>query len=286
MSDPIKYGLDVSTAGKYADPRLLAEMAFDAEQAGWDGFFLWNVVFYADQPDAPVAEPTVALAAIAIKTQRIRIGALLTPLARRRPWSVVREAVTLDHLSNGRLIFGAGLGYYDRDFTAFGEDYDPKIRAEKLDEGLEILAGLWSGENFSFHGKHYNIQNARLLPKPVQSPRIPIWIGGYWPNRRPYRRAARWDGLYPGTEEADGKPFTLEDFRAAVAYVRSQRATPDPFDIALAGLTPPEVGKGAEIVQPFIEAGATWWVECINDSFASYEKNRERIRRGPPKEDR
>ena len=105
----MKYGLDVSTAGEYSDPRLLAELAVEAEQAGWDGFFLWNIIFYADQPDAPVAEPSVALAAIAMKTQRIRIGALLTPLARRRPWAVAREAVTLDHLSNGRLIFGAGL---------------------------------------------------------------------------------------------------------------------------------------------------------------------------------
>jgi alkanesulfonate monooxygenase SsuD/methylene tetrahydromethanopterin reductase-like flavin-dependent oxidoreductase (luciferase family) len=283
MSDSIKYGLDVSTAGEYANPRTLVDMAVEAEQAGWDGFFLWNVIFYADQPDAPVAEPSVALAAIAMKTQRIRIGALLTPLARRRPWTVAREAVTLDHLSNGRLIFGAGLGYYDQDFTAFGEDYDAKIRAEKLDEGLEVLAGLWTGENFSFHGKHYHIQDARLLPKPLQSPRIPIWIGGYWPNRRPFRRAARWDGLYPGTGKADGEPFTLEDFRAAVAYVRAQRANPDPFDIAVAGLTPPDMGKGAEIVQPYIEAGATWWIECINDSFRSFDENREQIRRGPPK---
>jgi alkanesulfonate monooxygenase SsuD/methylene tetrahydromethanopterin reductase-like flavin-dependent oxidoreductase (luciferase family) len=244
---------------------------------------LWNVVFYADRPNAPIAEPTVALAAIAMKTQQIRIGALLTPLARRRPWTVAREAVSLDHLSNGRLIFGAGLGYHAPDFTAFGEEYDPKIRAEKMDEGLDVLAGLWTGESFSFHGKHYRVSNAKLLPKPLQSPRIPVWIGGYWPNRKPFRRAARWDGLYPGTEKANGEPLTLEDFKEAVAYVRAHREPSSPFDIAVAGVTPLAPMKGAEIVQPYIEAGATWWVEVINDSTDSFEEMRQRIRNGPPR---
>jgi alkanesulfonate monooxygenase SsuD/methylene tetrahydromethanopterin reductase-like flavin-dependent oxidoreductase (luciferase family) len=244
---------------------------------------VWNVVFYADQPDAPIAEPSVALAAIAMKTQRIRIGALLTPLARRRPWTVAREAVSLDHLSNGRLIFGTGLGYHALDFTIFGEEFDPKIRAEKLDEGLQVLTGLWTGKSIHFQGKHYQVNNAKLLPKPLQSPRIPVWIDGYWPNRKPFRRAARWDGLYPGTEKANGEPLTIEDFKEVVAYVRAHRETPNPFDIAVAGAIPSDPVKGAEIVQPYGEAGATWWVEVINDSTGSFDEMKERIRNGPPK---
>jgi alkanesulfonate monooxygenase SsuD/methylene tetrahydromethanopterin reductase-like flavin-dependent oxidoreductase (luciferase family) len=151
----MKFGLDIPTAGVYADPRKLADLAAEAEDAGWDGFFLWDIVFAEDTFNTPVLDPWIALSAIAMRTQRIRIGAMLTPLPRRRPWQVARETASLDLLSNGRLVFGAGLGYQARDFTPFGEDFDLKKRAEQLDEGLEILTGLWSGKPFSFHGKHY-----------------------------------------------------------------------------------------------------------------------------------
>ena len=147
----------------------------------------------------------MALAAVAMQTQRIRIGSLVTALAGRRPWQVARQVVALDHLSNGRLIFGAGLGFEAHEFTALGEDADPKIRAEKLDEGLEVLTGLWTGASLTFHGRHYHINDVRLLPGPIQSPRIPVWIAGFWPNRRPFRRAARWDGLYVGTAKVNGE---------------------------------------------------------------------------------
>ena len=277
----MKYGLDVSIAGEYADPRTLADLAIEAERAGWDVFFVWDVVFYADQPDALVTDPWIALAAIATKTKRIRIGALLTPLARRRPWQVARETVALDHLSNGRLIFGAGLGYYAPDFTTFGENYDAKIRAEKLDEGLEILTGLWSGEPYSFHGKHYQVNSARLLPRPVQSPWIPVWIGGYWPNRKPFRRAAQWDGVYPG--QASEETLTPEQIRDIMTYVKEHRRSSVPFDVAAGGETPSDPVKGVEIVQPYLEAGATWWIETINDTVGSFEKTQERIRNGPPR---
>jgi alkanesulfonate monooxygenase SsuD/methylene tetrahydromethanopterin reductase-like flavin-dependent oxidoreductase (luciferase family) len=203
----MKYGLDVSTAGEYADPCILADLALEAEQAGWDGFFLWDVIFAEGQADMPVTDSWIALAAIASKTQQIRIGALLTPLARRRPWKVARETVALDHLSKGRLIFAAGLGYQTLEFTPFEEESDPKIRAEKLEEGLQILNNLWAGEPCRFQGKHYHINVTKFLPRPVQSPRIPVWIGGYWPNRKPFRRAAQWDGAYPGTEKANGEPL-------------------------------------------------------------------------------
>ncbi len=141
----MKYCIDVPTTGAYADPRTLAALAAEAEAAGWDGFFIWDCVRNVDDLTAPKGDPWTSLATIAMSTHRLQIGALLTPLARRRPWQVARTTVALDQLSNGRLIFGAGLGYDACDFVAFGEEFDPRIRAEKLDEGLAIVTGLWSG---------------------------------------------------------------------------------------------------------------------------------------------
>jgi len=279
----MKFGLDIPTAGEYADPRKLADLAADAEDAGWDGFFIWDIVFMSGGSDAPVVDPWVALSAIAIRTQRIKIGAMLTPLPRRRPWQVAREAVSLDLLSQGRLIFGAGLGYQERDFASFGEDYDLKKRAEQLDEGLEVLVGLWSGEPFSFHGKHYQVEDVTYLPKPVQSPRIPTWVAGGWPNRKPFRRAARWDGIYLMTvNQVTNELLTPGEVREIVAYINAHRETADPFDIAASGETPADAHKGDAIVQPYQEAGATWWIE-LEDSRGSFEAYRERIRRGPPR---
>jgi alkanesulfonate monooxygenase SsuD/methylene tetrahydromethanopterin reductase-like flavin-dependent oxidoreductase (luciferase family) len=278
----MKYGLDVSTIGEYSDPRILADLAAEAEQAGWDGFFLWDVIFAERQPGTPVADPWITLAAIAVRTRRIRIGALLTPLARRQPWKVARETATLDHLSNGRLIFGACLGFQELEFAPFGQETDAKVRAEKLDEGLQVLVGLWGGEPYRFHGRHFHVEVEAFLPRPLQSPRIPVWIGGYWPNRKPFQRAARWDGVYPGTDRADGEPLTLADFEELVAYLKSNQPDCPAFDIAASGLTPPDPDKGAEIVRPYQEAGATWWMEIINDSVGPFSEMKKRIQGGPP----
>lgn len=275
------YGLDIPTAGAYASPQTLADLAADAEAAGWDGFFLWDVLFADDQ--VPVVDPWIALAAIATRTQRIRIGAMLTPLPRRRPWQVARQTVALDYLSNGRLIFGAGLGYHALDFTPFGEDYDPLVRAEKLDEGLAVLQGLWTGELFSFEGKHYHIKEAALLPRPLQTPRIPIWLAGGWPRRKPFRRAAQWDGVYLMTvNQVTNELLTPAEIREIIAYLHVHRASAAPFDVAVNGETPADSHKGAEMVQPYQEAGATWWVE-YEASRAGLEEYRARIRQGPPR---
>jgi alkanesulfonate monooxygenase SsuD/methylene tetrahydromethanopterin reductase-like flavin-dependent oxidoreductase (luciferase family) len=169
----MKYALDVSIAGDYADPRLLASLAADAEASGWDGFFLWDAIF-AESSTVPMGDPWISLAAIATSTKRIRIGALVTPLARRRPWQIARETVALDHLSGGRVTFGVGLGYQDLDFDAFGEDPDPRTQAQKLDEALEVLEELWSGRRVSFSGRYYRVNGVKFLPKPLQKPRIPF----------------------------------------------------------------------------------------------------------------
>jgi len=273
---PMKYGLDVSIHGEFADPRKLADLAAEAEEMGWDGFFVQDGLLHEE----PATDPWIALAAIAMQTKRIRIGALVTALARRNPWLVARQTVALDHLSNGRLIFGAGLGFEKREFSAFGQESDSKIRAEKLDEGLAILSGLWSGESFSFTGQYFHVDQVKFLPKPVQTHGIPVWIGGFWPNHRPFRRAAKWDGLYVGTEKTNGDVLSPEELREAVAYAYSHRERSDSLEVAFAGKTSSDPVKGSRKVRPYQEAGVTWWLEGIWESFA---KGRERIHHGPPK---
>jgi alkanesulfonate monooxygenase SsuD/methylene tetrahydromethanopterin reductase-like flavin-dependent oxidoreductase (luciferase family) len=275
----MKYGLDVSIGGSYANPQLLADLAAEAEQAGWEGFFLWDGLW----PDGrePATDPWIALAAMATQTQRLRIGTMVCAPARRRPWKLARETAALDHLSNGRLILGVGLGYSALDFETFGETADPKLRAEKLDEALQVLGGLWTGEPFSFHGKHYRVNQAHFLPKPLQQPRIPIWVGGYWPHRGPFRRAARWDGVRPA--KVNEAPLTPDDLRAIIAYVQAHRASVEPFEVVMYGKTPADPKKGAKIVQPFREAGATWWVDGIGDYRGPYKKMKARIQSSPPK---
>ncbi|MGZ3584903.1 MAG: LLM class flavin-dependent oxidoreductase, partial [Ktedonobacterales bacterium] len=247
------------------------------------GFFVWDTLFAEGRQDLPVVDPWIALAAIAMKTQHIRIGAMLTPLTRRRPWQVARQAAALDHLSGGRLIFGAGLGYQALDFVPFGEEYDPIIRAERLDEGLAVLAGLWTGQRFSFQGSHYHIEDVTLLPAPLQSPRIPIWTAGGWPRRKPLRRAAQWDGIYLMTvNQATGNLLSPDEVREVAAYIHDLLpAENTPFDIAVNGETPSDSDTGAALVHPYREAGATWWIEyeASRTSLAAY---RQRIRSGPP----
>ena len=207
----------------------------------------------------------------------------MTPLAAYHPWQIARQSVTLDQLSEGRLIFGAGLGERAGAFEQVGEDPDPRLRAEKLDEGLEVLQRLWSGEVVSFQGTQYQLTGAQLLPKPLQLPRIPIWVAGYWPHRKPLRRAAHFDGIYIGSQTANGNPLTPLEIQEALAYIKTQRTAASAFDVAFAGETPGNVSDGAAIVQPFASAGVTWWLEGIWPERGSVEQMRERIRQGPPK---
>jgi alkanesulfonate monooxygenase SsuD/methylene tetrahydromethanopterin reductase-like flavin-dependent oxidoreductase (luciferase family) len=227
-----------------------------------------------------MVDPWLALCAIALTTKRLRIGALMTPMAAYLPWQLARQAVSFDHLSGGRFIFGAGLGFKEGDFLAVGEDADTRVRAEKLDEGLALLRLFWQGEPFSFAGKHYQMRQAQFLPTPVQSPTIPIWLAGVWPHHKPLRRAASFDGLYIASERATGEPLTPADLHEASTYVRSQRRQSSPFDVIFAGAT--EASGAAAVIQPYAEAGATWWLEGIWVERGTVQQMRERIRQGPP----
>lgn len=213
----MRHALNVPNFGAFSDVALLVSLARDAEAAGWDGFFVWDHLLYVRGDDARCADPWIALAAIAAATTTIRLGPMVTPLPRRRPWLVARESVTLDRLSGGRLTLGVGLGAHpDVEYGQFGEDEALRIRAGKLDEGLAVLAGLWSGERVTFEGTHYRLRDVTFLPRPIQQPRIPVWVAGSWPNERPLRRAARWDGFVPIRVGPDGRggPLAPEDVRA------------------------------------------------------------------------
>jgi alkanesulfonate monooxygenase SsuD/methylene tetrahydromethanopterin reductase-like flavin-dependent oxidoreductase (luciferase family) len=273
----MKYGLVLSSW----DARPVAELARAAENAGWDGIFLWEAIWGLDA--------WVLLAAAATLTQRIRLGTMLTPLSRMRPWKLANETLTLDHLSNGRVILAVGLGALDSGFAAFGEVTDRKTRAELLDEGLEILTGLWQGQPMHFEGKHYTIRESTFPAPPptVQRPRIPIWVVGAWRREKSMQRALRYNGLLPNKMNPDGSIGTLEveDVRAMRAYADARRTGQGAYDIIVEGVTPADPRAAREIVRPWAEAGATWWIEAdwntLNASDA-VEATRRRIVQGPP----
>ncbi len=237
MLDGLKQAIDVPPFGELADPRALADLAAVAEERGWDGFFVWDHIVYR-APVRAVADPWVALAAIACATSRLRIGPMVTPLSRRRIQKLARETVTLDLLSAGRLTLGVGLGSNrNGELEPFGEVADPRERALLLDRGLADLTSYWAG---SFE------------PVPLQQPRIPVWVAAEWPYRRPVRRALRWDGLFP-----TGMPDSAA-LAELTAEVRAARPAGEPFDI-VAYLTPDDDPA------PWAKAGATWAVTNVGN---------------------
>lgn len=282
----MRYAIHAPNLRQFGDPKTIVGLAVEAEQAGWDGLFLWDHVLHRRTEPEPVIDPWATLGACAVTTERIRLGTMITPLSRRRPWNVAREAMSLDLLSGGRMVLGAGLGSpRDADFEAFGEEADDRRRAERLDEALKVLSGLWTGEWFAHSGEHFALDEMRFLPAPVQKP-IPIWIGGNWPNRRPFQRAARWDGVVP--EKVGGQLPTPDDLRDLLAYVAEQRAALSidatrPFDAVIGGVTQTADAEGAQTARAYAEAGATWWMERFHPARGSVDEARRRIAAGPPR---
>lgn len=264
----------------YGDARTAAEYASQAEQAGWDGFFVWEPVWGIDA--------WVSLAAAAMRTERIRLGTLLSPLSRMRPWKLASETATLDNLSNGRVILSVGLGAVNTGFDTFGEETDRQRRAELVDEGLEILTGLWKGP-LEYTGKHYHLKPTYFYPPPppVQQPRIPIWVVGAWPFKKSLARAARYDGLLPMALDRNSRkmlPMTPELLRQAVDATLALRKDPGPYDVTWEGRTPGgDPAQAAEIIRPWEEAGATWWIEALWEANDPAQVVLERIQQGPPK---
>jgi alkanesulfonate monooxygenase SsuD/methylene tetrahydromethanopterin reductase-like flavin-dependent oxidoreductase (luciferase family) len=243
------------------NPAEFADFGVEVERAGFDGYFLWDHMVFSNSGDGPpILDPWLILALVAASTRSIKIGTMITPVPRRRPWQLARETTTLDRLSNGRVILGVGIGSPGYgDFGLFGDPSDARERADLLDEGLDIMAGLWSGERFSYSGQKFTIDPVRFTPTPVQRPRIPVWVAGILPNKRPIERAARWDGFVPIRYDDSGlaRP-SAADIKEFGGQIADQRGGLDGYELAVWA----EVAKQpADEIDAYQEAGATWWIE-------------------------
>ena len=270
--------------GAIHQPADIAELAALAESAGWDAIFLEDYIVYHGKVGTLTFDPWVTLAAMAIATKDIRLGTLVTPLPRRRPWKLAAEAITLDHLSNGRLILGIGAGdVNDPSFGDAGEPTDARTLAAILDEGLDLLTAFLGGESVSYAGEHFSVTDLKLTPSSVQQPRIPIWIGGNWLVPAVQRRAVRCDGtcVYRGTPGgADENPITPGDVREICAAVEANRGTAAGFDICIGGRQRnPDWEYERDYIRAIADAGATWWQEWLGP--VDLNTMREAIRRGP-----
>lgn len=260
----MKYAVSIPP---FTDARTVVEMAVDAEAAGWDGVFLWDHLQWSPDVRPEVHDPWVLLGAIATATERVLLGPLVTPLTRRRPVVVAKQVITLDHLSRGRAMFSVGLGEPAiQDFSAFGDESDPRVRGAMLDEALDVLDGLLRGGPFTHEGTHYTA-DADLRPGPVTRPRPPIWVAGVVPNQRPLRRAERFDGVAP-IARGDLLPQALADY---LALGEPRREGWDVVASWAAGVPARE----------YTDAGATWLVESTWPRGDWVEEFHARIRSGP-----
>ena len=269
----MRYGIVLTTG----DPRMAADLAAEAEAAGWDGVFTFDAIAIGP---VPMYDPWIVLAAVAMRTERVTLGAIVFVPARRRPWKLAREAVSLDVLSNGRLVLPVGLGTLDdAGFGNVGEATSPGVRARRLDETLAILDGLESGEPFAFEGEHYRFGPMTFQPRPVQQPRIPVWVVGAWPHERSMRRAARWDGVVVQAAGPELLPQIVDWLRRE----RPAELRDRPVEIVVDGVTPADdPAAAAAIARAHEAAGATWWIES-DWSSAGVERLRARIAAGPPR---
>jgi hypothetical protein len=267
----MRFGMSVPTFGDFADVRALADLAATAEAGGWDGFFLWDHIRWPWADD--LVDAWIALTAVVLATNDIRVGPLVTPLPRRRPAKVARETATLDRLSGGRLILGVGAGGdFAQEFSHLGDADDAKVRAAMLDEGLTILDGLWSGAATTVEGRHYRVRDVTFRPPSVQRPRIPVWVGGQWPRSAPIDRALRWDGYAPIKQ--DMSPTTPADVAAMAA--RLDLPSRSGFDLVI-------YANDNDEVAAYVEAGATWYIDSPGYDDMSMAGMRRRAAAGPPR---
>jgi len=262
----MRHGICLANIGSYSDPNVGVRIAVLAEAAGWDGVFIWDHLAFVW--GAPAADPWLSLAAIAGATSRVRLGTAVTPVARRRPHVLAHQVATLDVLSGGRVIFGAGLGGAPNEFGKFGEPTDAKVRAEMLDEGLDVLRALWSGAEVSHRGAHYTVDGVALAPTPVQAS-IPVWIGGNRPAS--LRRAARWDGWLADSADPTGMTLSPDDVASSIERIGRD----DGFDVAVLGQS--------DRADPaaYARAGATWWLENLHDTRGSVDDVLALVGQGP-----
>jgi probable F420-dependent oxidoreductase len=263
----MRYGLLAANVGSYSDPRAVVQLAQTAESAGWQSLLIWDHLGFVWGP--PASDPWVTLAAVAASTSTLRIGTGITPVPRRRPQVLAHQVATLDVLSGGRVIFGAGLGGIPAEFTAFGENEAPRVRAAKLDEGLDVLRRLWSGERVEHRGQHYEVDGVALAPAPIQQP-LPIWIGGN--STRARARAARFDGWFADTSTPERMRMSPDELAELAGELRTEAG----FDIVVHGYSDQVDPRSYEAV------GTTWWLEDVHDARGSFEELLRLVAAGPP----
>jgi alkanesulfonate monooxygenase SsuD/methylene tetrahydromethanopterin reductase-like flavin-dependent oxidoreductase (luciferase family) len=272
----MRYGISIPN---FADPVQLVEVARVADASGWDGFFLWDHIVVDRSAPPPISEPWTVLAAAATATSRVRLGTMVTPVARRRPWVLARQVTTVDRLSGGRAVLGVGLGVPPAaEYATFGEPAEPRRHAELLDEGLEVMNALWSGEPVRHSGAEHEIDDARFLPRPVQQPRVPVWSAAALPARAGVRRAARWDGVAPiFADGEDLRPVDPSEVASIVDEITDRRAAGTPFDVVVWAIAP-----DAELRREYEQAGATWLIEGPAPGSAWLDDAMEIAGGGPP----
>ncbi len=262
----MRYGLLAANIGTYADPHNVVRLAVTAEASGWEALLLWDHLAFVWGP--PAADPWVTLAAVAASTSTLRIGTGITPVPRRRPHVLAHQVATLDVLSGGRVVFGAGLGGIVSEFESFGEETDARVRAAKLDEGLDVLRRLWSGERVEHRGAHYVVDGVMLAPTPAQQP-LPIWIGGN--SARARARAARFDGWFADTSDPEQMSMSPETLAEHVRGLGRD----DGFDVVVHGYS----NKASTAA--YAAAGATWWLEDVHDRRGSFDELLALVEAGP-----
>ncbi len=271
-----RYGLYIPNYGPLAEPSIMIKLARLAEEKGWEGIFLWDHI--PTDSSKKAYDPWLLLSLVALNTEKMRIGTTVTPLARRRPQKVVKEVVTLDHISNGRFTLGIGLGGR-KEFEAYGESFRLKPTAEKLDESIEILRLLWSGEPVEFIGKHYQIK-AQHSPTPIQK-QVPIWVGGNWPNKAPFRRAARHQGVFP-LKAGDGYGMTPQDYKDILNYIEKHGGDLTNYDVVMTVYSEGDPEKD-RWMEKFREEGVNWFVDCLDPWRGNTKYLLDRVKKGPPK---
>ena len=294
----MQYAVYAPTFNDYGEPARLIALAVAAERAGYDGFFSWDHLALEPAGRLEIVDATVMLGALAQATTRLRLGAMITPLARRRPWKLVKEMATLDRLSGGRMVLGVGLGEPAAvEFEAFGEDGSARGRAARLDEGLTLFDALVRGESVDHNGQYYQLRAAQLAPRATQTPRMPMWVAASLPARAGVRRAARWDGIFPLRVPQcilDGAPVTAldwaqwwltpADFVALRMELAALRDSAAPFDIVASGrVAHRPVAEAQAHVAAYAVAGASWWCEWVDEARGTFDATLAAIERGPPR---
>jgi alkanesulfonate monooxygenase SsuD/methylene tetrahydromethanopterin reductase-like flavin-dependent oxidoreductase (luciferase family) len=281
MTDRLRRAIAVPNFGE--EPAGLIELGVAAEEAGFDGFFLWDHIVFSNRGDGPpIIDPWLVLAVVAARTSRIKLGTMITPVPRRRPWQLARQTASLDRLSGGRVILGVGIGSpaYG-DFGIFHEPAGDRARADMLDEGLAVLNGLWSGERFSYAGQHFTVDPVRFTPVPVQRPRVPVWVGGVLPATRPIARAARWDGVVP-IRFAQGSLIrpSVADIAGVRERVVAARGSADGYDVVVWAEVAAQPADVPALAAPYQAAGATWWIETAKPEPEWWEGVTRRVAAG------